>query len=231
MSHVNTALAVIVVLVLVFPWDIPAALAVARADAERAKLEYARQKELSEKKVISNREYELADAARAARVKDARHGREEEDAIVMFRAHVDEPELPRVREQRQRMAGAATPFQHSRNRAPSPPHTQPRPHPRPRLCLETFSRQQLLQRVQQKKDVGFGTGMAHEADAPDFAFQLAQSAANLNVELIEKGLPYFGVVDVGRDPDRSKHVQPVALLGMKLKAHGCDSCVEGPAHP
>lgn len=54
-----------------------AALAVAVADAARAKLEYARQKELSEKKVISNREYELADAARAiaeARVKEADAG-------------------------------------------------------------------------------------------------------------------------------------------------------------
>ena len=54
-----------------------AALAVARADADRARLEYARQKELSEKKVISNREYELADANRAmaeARVKEAEAG-------------------------------------------------------------------------------------------------------------------------------------------------------------
>ena len=54
-----------------------AALAVASADAERARLEHARQKELSEKKVISNREYELADAARAiaeARVKEAEAG-------------------------------------------------------------------------------------------------------------------------------------------------------------
>lgn len=51
-----------------------ATLAVAKADAERARLDHARQKELLEKKVISSREYELADANRAmaeARVKEA----------------------------------------------------------------------------------------------------------------------------------------------------------------
>jgi HlyD family secretion protein len=54
-----------------------AALAVAKAEADRARLEHTRQKELLEKKVISNRDYELADASRAmaeARVKEADAG-------------------------------------------------------------------------------------------------------------------------------------------------------------
>jgi len=54
-----------------------AAAAVARADAERAKLEYARQNELFQKQVVSKRDYELAVASRdmaEARVKEAEAG-------------------------------------------------------------------------------------------------------------------------------------------------------------
>lgn len=54
-----------------------AALAVARAEAERAGVEFDRQEELFRKKVVSEREYDLAKAARAiadARVKDAGAG-------------------------------------------------------------------------------------------------------------------------------------------------------------
>jgi hypothetical protein len=100
-------------------------------------------------------------------------------------------------------------------------------HPR----LNALPRQHFLQRVQEQQDVAFAAGMAHQADAPDLAFQLAKTAPDLDVELVEQRLPYPDVVDVRRDAHRGEHIESVALLRVKLQSHGGDACMKGAAHP
>src|ERR1700723_806777 len=66
---------------------------------------------------------------------------------------------------------------------------------------------------EKKQDVGVLVRVAHQADAPDFAFHCAEAAGDLDVEFVEKLLADFAVVDAGGNGDAGHSDQAVGGIG------------------
>ena len=81
---------------------------------------------------------------------------------------------------------------------------------------------------EEKQDVGVLVRVAHEADAPDFAFHCAEAAGDLDVEFVEKLLADFAVVDAGGNGDAGHSDQAVGGIGdEKFEAHAFEAGDEG----
>jgi len=72
--------------------------------------------------------------------------------------------------------------------------------------------------------VGSLAGKAHQTDAPNLAFQRAQSTGNLDVELFQKLIPHFSVIDARWNFHCGDRGQPLGwTFDQKFEAHRFDS--------
>ena len=64
---------------------------------------------------------------------------------------------------------------------------------------------QLLQRLGKNLDILRPRAVAHQADAPDLAFERPQPGADLDIEIVIKPLAHFAVIDAFGNFDRIDH--------------------------
>src|SRR5271156_6687625 len=88
--------------------------------------------------------------------------------------------------------------------------------------------QDFFESGQEKQDVGVLVGVAHQADAPDFAFHRTEAAGDLNVEFVEQLLAHFAVVDARGNCDAGHGDQAVGGIGdEKFEAHAFEAGDKG----
>src|SRR6266576_2521252 len=78
----------------------------------------------------------------------------------------------------------------------------------------------LLQSGQEEEDVFGAAGVAHEADAPGFAFEVAQAAADFDAEIGEEFFADDQVIDAGGNFHGVELGQLVAFGGEIFDAEG-----------
>src|SRR5262245_22937900 len=95
-----------------------------------------------------------------------------------------------------------------------------------RHLLNASPLQATLQRREEALDVLALAGFAHQADAPDLAFERAEASADFDVELLQKPLADSRFVDTRGDGDGIELPKLVAFLRSDGKAQFVESGFE-----